>query len=100
MTGKLMVVALLVALMLPAEKIPLANFAGKVHGSPTSKQITIENAEGNLLDFEVNRKTVITRAKKTIAVSDIQNGDTVTIEAKQEMVRFLVAVTITVQPKE
>ena len=82
-----------------ADKIPLANFTGKVHGTPTSKQITIENDDGNLVDFEINRKTVLKRDKKAISVSEIASGDTVVIEAKQEMVRFLVAVTITVQPK-
>jgi len=85
---------LLTALVWAADQIPLASFHGKVHGV-SSKQITIETDEGNLLDFEINRKTRILKAKKQIAVTDLATGDIVTIEAKQEMARFLVAVTIT-----
>jgi hypothetical protein len=79
-------------------KIPLATFTGTVHGV-SNKLITIENGEGNLVDFEINRKTRVQRDKKQISPSDLETGDSVTIEAKQEMSRFLVAVTITAQPK-
>jgi hypothetical protein len=79
-------------------KIPLAIFSGTVHGV-SNKSLTIETAEGNLLEFEINRKTRITRDKKEIRPTDLTTGDVVAIEAKQEMVRFLVAVTITAQPK-
>ena len=89
-----MLMLLLTALVWAADQIPLASFHGKVHGV-SSKQITIETDEGNLLDFEINRKTRILKAKKQIAVTDLATGDIVTIEAKQEMARFLVAVTIT-----
>ena len=79
-------------------KIPLATFTGTVHGV-SNKLITIENAEGNLVDFEINRKTRVLREKKQISAADLESGDSVTIEARQEMARFLVAVTITAQPK-
>jgi hypothetical protein len=79
-------------------QIPLATFNGTVHGV-SKKQITIESAEGNLVDFEINRKTRVTLNKKQISPEDLHTGDPVTIEAKQEMVRFLVAVTITAHEK-
>jgi len=78
-------------------KIPLANFSGTVHGV-SSKKITIETAEGNLLDFDIDRKTKILRDKKQIHATDLSTGDAVSIEARQIMSRFLIAVTITAQP--
>lgn len=80
-------------------KIPLATFNGTVHGV-SNKQITIETSEGNLVDFDINRNTKIMRGKKQIKASEIETGDIVTIDAKQEMVKFLVAVAITAQPKD
>ena len=85
--------------VLGQSKIPLATFHGTVHGV-SNKTITIETEDGNLVDFEINRKTRIVRAKKEIHATDLETGDVVTIDAKQEMVRFLVAVTITAQPRE
>jgi hypothetical protein len=89
---------LLAAALVCAQKIPLANFSGTVHGV-SSKQLTIETAEGNLVDFDINRKTQLMRGKQRISAEDLQNGDFVTIEARQEMVRFLVAVTVTVRER-
>jgi len=90
--------ALLLAGLLSAQKLPPATFTGTVHGS-SSKQVTIENEDGNLLDFEINRKTKITREKKHVSANELETGDVVTIEARQEMGRFLVAVSITAQGK-
>jgi hypothetical protein len=94
----------LMAGLLPAQqavaqqaKVPLATFSGTVHGV-SSKRITIENAEGNLVEFEFDRKMRVLRDKKQIHVTDLSTGDTVTIEARQVMARFLIAVTITAQP--
>jgi hypothetical protein len=92
----LMIAGLLAGQELP---LPLANFSGTVHGV-SSKQITIENADGNLVDFQVNRKTQVLRGKKEIPISKLATGDSVTIEARQERARYaliLVAVTITAQ---
>ena len=89
---------LVVAGLLLAQKIPPATFNGTVHGV-SNKQVTIENEAGNLLDFEINRKTRVMRGTKQISVSELENGDVVTIEARQEMGRFLVAVSVTAQPK-
>ena len=88
---------LALAIMLAAQ-MPLANFSGAVHGV-SKKQITIETAEGNLVDFEINRKTRVLRDKKQISSEDLRTGDPVTIEARQEMAQFLVAVTITARPR-
>jgi Cu/Ag efflux protein CusF len=92
--------ALLVAGLLLAQqsKVPPATFNGTVHGV-TSKQVTIENEAGNLLDFDVSRKTRIVRDKKQIPLSQLESGDVVAIEARQVMGRFLEAVSITVQAK-
>ena len=81
-----------------APKVPLATFNGTVHGV-SNKLITIETAEGNLVDFDINRNTKIVRGKKPIKASDLETGDTVTIEARQQFGKFLIAVTITAQPK-
>ena len=90
---------LLFALLAPAQKkLPLASFSGAVHGV-SNKQITIETAEGNLVDFDINKKTRIVRGKKTIAASDLQTGDSVTIDAREEFGEFLIAVVITAEPK-
>jgi len=95
--GRWVVVFLIVGLLL-AQKIPPATFHGIVHGV-SKKQITIENEDGNLLDFDINRKTRLTRGSTQISPSDLENGEPVTIEARQEMGRFLVALSITAQPK-
>ena len=86
-------------LLAQSTKIPPATFHGTVHGV-SNKQVTIENEDGNLLDFEINRKTRIVKEKKQVASSALENGDTVTIEARQEMGRFLVALNITAQKKQ
>src|SRR5260370_2950860 len=96
------VAVLAVALIAAGETVPLATFTGKVHGV-SSKQVTIENPDGNLVDFEINRKTRVMRGKKQITQSDLATGETVTIEARQERSAFfvmarLIAVTIAVRP--
>jgi hypothetical protein len=100
MPSRLLSIALLCGLLCSAQaiKVPLATFNGTVHGV-SNKQITIETAEGNLVDFDINRNTKILRSKKPIKASDLETGDMVTIDAKQEMGKFLVAVVITAQPK-
>src|ERR1700746_3942515 len=80
-------------------RAPPATFNGKIHGV-SNKQITIETAEGNLLDFDINRKTKIMRGKTPVTASDLETGDTVTIDAREEMGRYLIALVITAQPKK
>jgi hypothetical protein len=87
-----------VAGVLLAQKIPPATFNGTVHGV-SKKQITIENEDGNLLDFDINRKTRVMRGKTQISAEDLESGEPVTIEARQIMGRFLVAESVTAQPK-
>jgi hypothetical protein len=94
--GAVVSLATLLATLAPGQ-IPLANFSGTVHDI-SKKQVTIDTGGGNLLDFEINRKTKVMRAKKEIKPEDIMTGDQVTIEGRQEMLKFLVAVTVTVQP--
>ena len=84
--------------MLAIGQLPLATFNGAVHGV-SKKQITIETAEGNLLDFDITKKTRVMRGTKQIAPEDLQTGDSVTIEAKQEKVQYLIAVTITAKAR-
>jgi len=93
-------VILLSALVVRAQtpRVPPATFNGTIHGV-SNKQITIETTEGNLLDFDINRKTKIMRGKKQIAASDLDTGDQVTIDAREEMGKFLIALVITAQPK-
>ena len=91
--GRVFCIVLLVATLAIGQPL-LATFSGAVHGV-SKKQITIETAEGNLLDFDIDKKTQVMRGNKQIAPDDLQTGDSVTIEAKQEMVKYLVAVTIT-----
>jgi Cu/Ag efflux protein CusF len=93
--------ALWLVAAMAAGAVALANFTGAVHGI-SSKQITIENTDGNLIDFEINRKTKVMRGKQEIQPEEIMPGDQVAIQAKQQMLKFLIAVTITVQtqPKE
>lgn len=84
--------------MLVAQKIPPATFHGTVH-AVSKKQMTIENEDGNLLDFDINRKTRLMRGKTEISSADFETGEPVTIEAREEMGKFLVAVSITAEPK-
>ena len=91
-------VLLALAALVLAQKLPLATFHGTVHGV-SKRQVTIETSAGNLVDFDVNGKTRITRDKKPIPVQDLATGDPVTIEAKEQMEQYLVAVTITADPK-
>lgn len=95
MPFRLLLTSLAVLSLLFAEPQVLATFDGTVHGV-SKKQITIENADGNLVDFEINGKTRILRSKKRISADELKTGDSVTIEAKQEMEIYLVAITITV----
>jgi hypothetical protein len=97
--GLRVIVFLAAGLLVAQVKIPPATFHGTVHGV-SNKQVTIENEDGNLLDFEVNRKTSVMRGKNKISSTDLESGEPVTIEARQEMGRFLVAVSITAQPKK
>jgi len=88
------------ALAAQAQKVPLATFTGAVHGV-SKKSITIQNEEGNLVDFEINGKTRVMSGKKEIRSDDLKTGDLVSIEARQEYGhggQFLVAVAITVMP--
>jgi hypothetical protein len=100
MLFRLLSAALLAVLLVGSQtvRVPPATFSGTVHGI-SSKQITIETAEGNLLDFDINHKTKVMRGKKQIAASDLEMGDTVTIDAREEMGKFLIALVITAQPK-
>ena len=91
------IAAFAIVTALQAAEVPLANFSGAVHGV-SNKQITIENAEGNLVDFDINRKTKVLRGKTEIKPEEIMSGDQVTIEARQVMLKFLIAVVIRVQP--
>ncbi len=96
--GLRLIAVFLVAGLLVAQKIPPATFNGTVH-AVSSKQITIENEDGNLLDFDINRKTRLMRGDQQISAADLVNGEPVTIEARQAMGRFLVAVSVTAHPK-
>jgi hypothetical protein len=100
MLRRLLSFVLLSALLCGAQapRVPLATFSGAVHGV-SDKQITIETTEGNLVDFDINRNTKILRGKKPIKASDLETGDMVTIDARQQMVKYLIAVVITAQPK-
>ena len=97
MIARVLAVLALGALLAAQNKIPLATFSGTVHGV-SKNQITIETQEGNLLDFDINRKTRVLRDKKQISPEDLKTGDEVSIEARQEMLRYLVAVVITALP--
>ena len=100
MLARLLSIVLLSALLIGAQtpRVPLATFNGTVHGV-SNKQITIETAEGNLVDFDINRNTKIMRGKKQIKLSDLETGDMVAIDAREEMGEYLIAVVITAQPK-
>jgi len=89
------VVLLFTCAALLSSQIPPASFSGTVH-DVSKKQITIETPEGNQLDFDINKKTQILRDKKAISSEDIQTGDVVTIDAREEFGKYLIAVRITV----
>lgn len=84
---------LLVGLVFQSNAIPLAHFSGKVKGA-TKKVITIETEEGNVVEFSINRKTRIQRGKKAISSSELKTGDPVTVDARQELLGYLVAVEV------
>jgi hypothetical protein len=83
----------LLGLLLQSEAIPLAHFSGKVHGV-TKKEITVDTQEGNVVEFTINRKTRTERSGKPIPATDLKTGDAVAIEARQELLGYLVAVSI------
>lgn len=91
-----MTAALLLLSAVIAAEVPLGNFTGVVHGV-SKKQITIENPDGNLIDFAIDHKTKIVHGKKEIQAEGIMPGDEVTIEARQVMLTYLIAVVIHVQ---
>lgn len=88
-------VLVMLGLLLQSKAIPLAHFSGKVHGV-TKKEITVDTQEGNVVAFTINRKTRTERAGKAIPATDLKTGDAVAIEARQELLGYLVAVSIKV----
>src|SRR5579862_1064048 len=93
---RLLLIALLPA-TLAAQKLPPLEFSGSVHGV-SKNHLVLETPEGNLIDFDINGKTEVLRGKKKIGLEDLQTGDAVKIEARQEPSRrqiFLMALTIT-----
>jgi len=88
------------SLLFQPNAVPLAHFNGKVK-SATKKEITIETDEGNLVEFTINRKTRTERGGKSISPSELKTGDGVTVEARQELLGYLVAVEIkaTIEPR-
>ena len=94
--ARLIAVVMLLAAAAFAAEVPLGNFTGVVHGV-SKKQITIENPDGNLIDFTIDHKTKILRGKQEIQADDIMSGDEVTIEARQVMLTYLIAVVIHLQ---
>jgi hypothetical protein len=89
--------AALLTLGLCAQELPPANFSGAIR-AVSKKRITIETAEGNLLEFDITSKTRVMRGKTKIEPESLKEGEAVKIEAKQEPSRrqqFLEALTIT-----
>ena len=64
--------------------VPLATFTGAVRVIDT-KTLTIDVAEGNTLEFICTRKTGYYDGSKKIKVSAINLGDTVTVEARPDL---------------
>jgi hypothetical protein len=89
----LVTAVLMLGLLVQSNPIPLARFSGRVHGV-SKKELTIDTEDGNVVEFTINRKTRAERSGKTIAVTDLKTGDAVAIEARQELLGYLVAVTI------
>ncbi|HUA22344.1 MAG TPA: hypothetical protein VMB25_26545 [Bryobacteraceae bacterium] len=90
----------LFAALLAAQKVPLATFTGTVR-SASNKRITIENQEGNLVDFDITGKTRVMNGKKKIRAEDLKVGDEVSVEAHEEirlLGQYLVADVITLMP--
>ena len=84
---------LALGMLLQSNAIPLAHFSGRVHGV-TKKEITLDTEEGNVVEFAVNRKTRAERSGKTIPITDLKTGDSVVIDARQELLGYLVAVVV------
>jgi len=80
-------------LLFQSSPVPLAHFTGRIHGV-TRKDVTIDTEEGNVIEFVINRKTRAERSGKTIPVTALKTGDAVGIDARQELLGYLVAVSI------
>ena len=96
-----LILAFVFVALLSSQQIPPASFSGAVH-DVSKKQITLETPEGNLLEFDINKKTQVLRGKKEIAPEDLHMGDVVTIEARQEVKQlgqYFVAMKITVSAR-
>jgi len=93
------VASVVVFALLFQASLPLAHFSGTLHGV-TKKAITVETEEGNVVEFSITKKTRIERGGKTVSTADLKTGDSVTVEAKREILGYLLAVTIaaTVKP--
>ena len=64
--------------------VPLATFTGSVR-IIDAKALTIDVAEGNTLEFICTRKTRYYDGSKKIKASAINPGDTVTVEARPDL---------------
>ncbi len=76
-----------------AQDTLLATLNGTVRGI-TSKMLTMEDEDGNTLQFDSNRKTRYFDGKKQIAAGDIKEGDRVSVEARRLLDGRLEAVNV------
>ena len=79
MTVRLLGLLIISAAALAAQKVPLATFTGAVHGV-SKKSITIQNEEGNLVDFEINGNFTVEHYKAPIYLPGPQTVTTTSIQ--------------------
>ncbi len=72
-----------------------ANFSGKVT-SITKSDLGIQAEGGNVISFSILHKTKFLKDGKAIKRSDVQTGDTVTIQAGEDATGHPAAITVTV----
>ena len=80
----MMFAACLLVVLLPAQILqqPLATFSGVVE-EIDAKKISLQDADGNTLQFVCTHKTRYFAGSKKIKASDIKPGDRVSIETKR-----------------
>jgi hypothetical protein len=72
---------------------PLANFVGVVRGS-SSKSLTMEDPDSNIVQFDCSRKTRYFDKGKAIKASALKPADRVSVEARRTLDGRLEAVNV------
>jgi hypothetical protein len=81
----------------PDETVPAVVFEGTLERMD-AKQLVVKIDEDKTVEFRVNKKTTFDKASKPIKRTDLEKGDRLSIDAKEDIDLTMIAVTVHVKP--